>query len=207
MSGKKSKAKPAVILVADYKRRFVWFDGKNSFTYSLAAGIIKILNKLDKISHKLIIFYIRGIGGDMYAFTKLAHAIEGLKSPVMFVAFDFVRSGCFWITQCGDTCSAIAGTKFTFHRAVNRWSGKTEMSQDDYLKGLSRLKLVDAVQFWMFTRQGSPIKTIAHLFEKEATISTKQAIKLKLITGLYSKDNFQKHKKRAEKLAQKKYNL
>lgn len=205
MTGKGIWKRPKIILVADYKRRFIWLEGERPLTSSLAEGVVKILNKLNKISHKPVIFYIKGVGGDMYAFTKIAHMIENLESPVAFVAFDFVRSGCFWITQCGDACSAVAGTKFTFHHAVHHWSGKTEMSQDDYLKGFDRLKLIDAVQFWLFTRRGSPVKAILRLFEREATIFVKEAIKLKLVVGVYNKDSFERDKKWAEKIARVKY--
>ena len=205
MVRKNSGRRPRIILVVDYKRRFVWFQGEDSFTPSLATGSIRILKKLNKLSRKPIIFYISGIGGDMYAFTKLAHAIEKIESPVAFVAFDFVRSGCFWITQCGDACSAVAGTKFMFHRAVHHRPSKTTMSQIDYFRGLNELMLVDAVQFWIFTRRGSPIKTVLKLFEQEATLSVKKAIKLNLVAVVYDKSDFNKHRKRTEKLAQRKY--
>jgi len=208
MAGKKIGERPEIILVADYGRRFIWYEGGNALTFSLAAGIIRILKKLNELSHKPIIFYISGVGGDAYAFIKIAHMIENIESPVMFVAFGSVRSGCFWITQCGNACFAVAGTKFMFHHAVVYCrSGKTNMSQKDFFDGLKQLMLIDAVQFWIFTRRGSPVKTILNLFKQEAIISVKKAVELKLVMDVYDKNDFNMDKKRAEELAREKYNF
>ncbi|PIR42118.1 MAG: hypothetical protein COV30_00255 [Candidatus Yanofskybacteria bacterium CG10_big_fil_rev_8_21_14_0_10_37_15] len=205
MNKKTVKTRPELILVTDYKERFIWFECGRSFTHSLAEGIIKILNKLDKDSCQPIIFYIKGIGGDFYAFVKLAHAIERLKSSVVFIAFDFVKSGCFLITQSGKKCLAMADTKFTFHQAVDFLPKNEIMSQKKYLEGYSRLKQVDSLQFWIFTRKGTPVRLISDLFEQEATISTQEAIKLGLVENVYDEIDFRKDKKRAEEMARVKY--
>ena len=208
MAGKKIGERPKIILVADYEGRFIWYEGGNAITFSLAVGIIRILKKLNELSHKPITFYISGVGGDAYAFIKLAHMIEKIESPVTFVAFGSVCSGCFWITQCGNACFAVASAKFMFHRAVVYCrSGKTNMSQRDFFDGLKQLMLIDAVQFWIFTRRGSPVKTILKLFEREATISVQKAIELNLVSEVYDNNDFDKDKKRAEELAREKYNF
>ena|SRR3989344_4141983 len=207
MASKSSGQKPELILVADYTERFIWLEGEKLLTFSLASGIISILNKLNKLSHEPIAFYISGPGGDVYAFLKIANAIEKLKSPVVFIAFDYVRSGCFMITQCGKACFGVAGTKFIFHRAVHSWSGEMYMTQKDYLSCLRELMLIDAIQFMTFTKRGSPVKTILNLFEQEAALSVEQAVGLNLAAGVYEKDYFNKYKKIAKKLAKKKYNL
>ena len=198
-------ARPGTILVVDYERRFIWFEEGRGFTSSVAEGVIRILDKLNKISHEPIIFYIQGIGGDAYAFMKLAHVIGKLESKVVFVAFDFVKSGCFWITQCGSMCLAVAGTKFIFHRAMHYLSRNTEMTQKNYLKGYDQLKLLDAMQFWIFTLKGTPVSTISRLFEREATISVEKAIKLKLVADIYGEDDFRRDRERADELARGKY--
>src|SRR3989344_4871331 len=207
MASKSSSQKPELILVADYVERFIWFEGEELITHSLASGIISILNKLNRISDQPITFFISGPGGDVYAFLKIAHAIEKLKSPVVFIAFDYVRSGCFMITQCGKACFGVAGTKFMFHRAVHSWSGEMYMSQKDYLRLLRELMLIDAIQFMAFTKRGSPVKTVLKLFEQEAALSVEQAVALNFAAGIYEKDYFNKYKKMARKLARKKYDF
>lgn len=207
MADESSLKRPDMILVADYKERFIWFEGKNLLVPSLAAGIISILNRLNKLSNEPIFFYISGIGGDVLAFLKIANAIEKIKSPVIFVAFKLVRSGCFMITQCGKTCFAVAGTKLIFHRSIHSWSGDIYMSQKDYLTCLRNLMLIDAVQFMIFSKRGSPIKTLLGLFEQEAILSVEKAIGLNLVAGVYEKKDFYKHKRIAKKLIQKKYDL
>lgn len=192
-------------LVADHVNRFIWLDVSKPFDRPMALEVIEILKKLDGESKNKITFYIRGVGGDMYAFTELGHAVDELKSWIEFVPFGFVRSGCFWITQWGDDCFAVEGTQMIFHRASISFGRNTRMSQVECLKNLDLLKLVDAFQLWSFTRRGHPIKDIVKLLQEEATISTNQAINLRLVSGIYDQNLFNENRQKAELLIKEKY--
>ena len=205
MSNIKLIPKIPAILIADYERRFIWFDVRESLNSSLAAGFVKLLKKLDGLSDKPITIYIRGVGGDFYAFMRMAHVIEDIKSNVAFVSFDLVRSGCFWITQFGNEHYALNGTRFTFHRAAESLNKGKKMSQEEYLRGFSRLKLIDGMQLWFFTRRGTPISEIIRLLEMDATITVDDALRLKLVSGTYDNANFNIDKELVQKLVAAKY--
>ena len=202
-------SKQEAILVVDYKRRFIWLDSGEKeavISSSLASGVIGMLKKLDSLSNEMIIFYIRGRGGDVYAMMRVAVTIEAMRSPVTFVPFDFVRSASFWVTQYGRMRLSLGGTKFMFHRAAQsvRVDYKT-LTQVDCLVTLDRLKLVDGIQLWAYSRRGRPISKIAELLLGESILTTEMAIKYRLIDGLYDEKDFDKDKKIAIELAKKKY--
>lgn len=187
---------PVAGLVPNYRERFVWLDlgDQTHFNSRIASGIMAILNKMDKASADPIIFYICGIGGDFFAFLKLHYFIRAMRSSVAFVPFRFVKSGCFYITQSGVACAAMPGTKFTFHRAVDRYiAEKNEtMNQEFYLRQADRLRIVDTLQLMLFVQRGRPISEVFKLFLSEATLSVAQAQKVKLVDAVYSEKDFRK---------------
>ena len=91
-----------------------------------------------------------------------------------------------------------------FHRAAQsvRVDYKT-LTQVDCLVTLDRLKLVDGIQLWAYSRRGRPISKIAELLLGESILTTEMAIKYRLIDGLYDEKDFDKDKKIAIELAKK----
>jgi ATP-dependent protease ClpP protease subunit len=177
------------------ERRVMWLQG--TITNQTAFAFESVLKKLNRDNHKDLTLFISGEGGDFYACLKIIHLINSSPSKFVIIAFDKVRSGCFFLTQA-EKCKkrlAVPGTKFVFHHAVDTYvksklAKAIVMSQFDYEAGRRKLQAIDAVQVLLFSQKGKPIKRIFELFEKEAALSVRTALNLGLIDGTFSGTNF-----------------
>ncbi len=188
------------VFVVDYQNRTIWLDG--SISVKIAKKFKKALSRLNKISYKHIIFYIRGPGGDPYATFTMMGDMSMSVSPIVTVSNDYVRSGCFTITQAGSIRLALKGTKFYFHPAIATIS-KGSITQDHLVGMVEGLRLLDAVQLVWFSRKGRPVKKIHNLLISEATIGLSKAIKHKIMDGYYKEEDFIKDKKSIKKIIRK----
>lgn len=183
-----------------YKDRIIWFRGKISSRTAFVFN--SILGKLNSLNHGDIIFLICGEGGDFYACLKILHLINFSPSRFVVIAFEKVRSGCFFLTQA-DGCRvrmAVSNTKFIFHQAVDIYLRqdlkKVELSQKYYEESRNRLQQIDAVQLLLFSKRGRPVSKIFDLFNREARLETRLALKLNLIDRVVSREQFLQYKSR-----------
>lgn len=190
--------KDKTVFLVNYKRNFIWLDG--SITPKVALMFQKALARLNDKAPSYIIFYIRGVGGDPYSAFSMMGDIANSRAPVSVVAHDYVRSGCFLITQAADYRLALKGTKFTFHSAefdLSEYeSAKVKaMTQEEVYGAMHSLRLIDGVQLAWFLKKGRPIKHIISLLLKDATISLGTAKRLKLMDDYYREEDFMKDKR------------
>lgn len=108
--------------VVNYKERAIWFRGRIS---SRTAFVFEtIVTKLNKMNHEPIQFFISGVGGDFFACRKIWGLISTSLSEFNVVAFDFVKSGCFFLTQ--SSCKlrlASEGTPIRFSFSCRLFCG------------------------------------------------------------------------------------
>jgi len=180
-------------LLVDYDNRFIWLDGE--ITAGIAKRFAHMLRKLNRLKCSMIIFYIRGIGGDFHPALDMMNAITASDSPVAIVAHDFVNSGCFLITQAGHHRLALAGTKFGFHRSVWNFKQNIDLGRHELLEFVERGRVLDTIQLSWFFRKAQSVEEVFNLFDDEARIGLKKAKDLGLIDDYYKKEDFLKDKK------------
>lgn len=192
------------VLVADYKRRVIWFHG--TITLMAAEKFGRIMKRLNNDGTDDIIFYIRGPGGDPWATFTMMNDISNSDSPVFCVAHKNVASGCFTLTQAGSGRAALPGTKFLFHSAVATFNGQKfnfEKTQAELREYLQRLELIDAIQFLWFTARGRPVELIHDFLKTDKVLSLPMAKKFQLIDAAYSRKRFLKDRKKMKKIIRK----
>lgn len=189
--------KEKTVFVFDYKERIIWLDG--SINPKVAVKFQKVLARLNKLKLSPIIFYIRGPGGDPYSTLFMMSAIVRSASPVAIIAYDYVNSGCFTITQAASYRLALKGTKFSFHPAevdmAKQSYRSTSMTQEELIGILEGLRLIDGVQLVWFLSRGKPVEEIFRLFINNSTISLGTAKRLCLMDDYYKEADFIKDKK------------
>lgn len=186
------------VLLVDYKNRFIWFDGE--INARIAKRFTRILRNLNRLKCSMIVFYIRGIGGDFHPALDMMNAITDSDSPVAIVAHDFVNSGCFLITQAGHHRLALAGTKFGFHRSVFHFKQGINLGRHELLEFIEKARVLDAIQLGWFSRKARSTKEVFDLLDDEATISLKKAKDLGLMDDYYKKEDFLKDKRIVSKM-------
>lgn len=190
------------VLVVDYKERFIWLDG--GISSIVAYQFKRMITKLNKSGVGPIVFYISGPGGDTHAGFSMINEISNSDNPVVTVAHGILSSGCFTITQAGAYRLTLPGSKFVFHPAELQFSKNLkhhfQMTQNQLLESLERLRLVDSVQLSWFLKKGRPTRKIFDLLRDGATISSSRAIDLNLMDGYYKTSDFLKDRRIARKL-------
>lgn len=183
--------------VVNYEERVIWFRGRISNTTAFVFQ--SILNRLESKSHEPIKFFISGIGGDFFASRKIWGLISASPCNFSVIAFDFVKSGCFFLTQ--SNCNfrlAVEGTKFSFHLAIDYFQVSenkiTTMNQKDYQEALRKLQVIDAFQFTIFSLKGRPASEIFEMLMDEKTIDTATAKRMNLIDDVVSEEDFAKYR-------------
>ena len=85
------------------------------------------------------------------------------------------------ILQAGHKRAAFAGATIAFHQTVETFIGDLDHNANDYLRAFLELQRIDAIQLLILTRKSEKIKEIFNLFNTEAEISAKEALKFGLI--------------------------
>jgi ATP-dependent protease ClpP protease subunit len=187
------------IVMADYSNRYIMINlprGRGAIHEGTAEGVERVLEKMNRLSNTMIRFFLHGHdGGDFYACLKIAQAIAYSTSPVTMVPFIRVRSGAFWLTQAGERCIAVPGTRFIFHHATDYFAAQNlrnrKLSQKDYAQRVEELIRIDAMQLLFFTKRGRPIRRIFELFGREASMSISEVRRLGLVQGLFDRADFE----------------
>jgi len=186
------------LLVVDYRERIVWLDGE--ITARIAERFRVIMAKLNKKRCSPIGIYVRGPGGNIFACLEMMDEIERSDSPVFGVGHGYLKSGSFLLIQAAIRRLAVAGTKFTFHKAEDHSSiykntDSIRYTQDYYRERLENLKLIDAVQLRWFLRRSRRSEKVIDLFQEEATVGIKQAQELGVLDNYFKEKEFQEDRR------------
>src|SRR3990167_8042945 len=88
------------LVIADLEKRILWLENKdNRITQQTKVSFSRALNKLDKAGRSKITLFISGMGGDHFACLDIMELIRDSPSEIIIVAFEFLSSGSFLITQ------------------------------------------------------------------------------------------------------------
>ncbi|MDP3954613.1 MAG: ATP-dependent Clp protease proteolytic subunit [bacterium] len=199
-----NKSPKNVSLKCNFERRIVWLDCTDGpVNDRVALNFENILKKLNKANNNEVKMFISGRGGDFYACLKIMDSIKNSQSPVAIVAFNYVRSGCFLITQSENAKRiGVDGTKFEFHCAVDTYCSQDftnkkdfQFSQIDYVNKLKNLWLVDASQSLIFAQKGRPASKIFKMVENEEVLSVRSALKYKLLDSSMRLKEFRRYQR------------
>ena len=164
-------------------KRTVWLSGW--LTKKSSALVSEALEKLDKESDDPIFFVVANcLGGDNIASLKIHHALHNAESKIKTIGVGRVESGALMILQGGDERFATPNCRLKFHQACVKLP-KGLIFNGEALNEMGRhLLQSDAVEIYILTSRGSPEKIIG-LLREDATINSKQALKLKMIDGIW----------------------
>lgn len=191
-------------VVSSCKERFIWFEGEINLVS--ARQFIQALNKLNKKISGNIFVYISGRGGLVYPCFDMMGAIENSKNSVFCVAHGEVSSSSFLLIQGARVGYrfAVSGAKLGFHRAINVVVSTVKagaiLTQDDYIKNLKTLELLDAMELAILFRRSSKKDEIMKLQKEEATIGVAKAKRVGIIDGYFDKKDFLKDRRIARAL-------
>ena len=163
----------------------MWFCGK--ITKRSSRVVKSILKTLNKESHDSTIFLIKSNGGDAATSLEIHQSIHNSESIVNTVAFGAVTSGALLVLQAGDKKFATPKCRFGFHQACNRFRNGTLLNGQDLMEIAYRLMRRDAMEIYILTTGGGSAYEIAKLFNRDADISSRKALKLKIIDGIWKK--------------------
>src|SRR3989344_5110762 len=157
------------ILIYNIEHRIIWLDGY--VDEEQACELSFILDELNSIDSREILFFVSGSGGNFNSFLMMDQFLQYSESDIMIVAFDRVESGSFLITQILDGIRlAVEDTSFRFHNGVDVFNvesfGSIELNCKAYQRGLKRLKTIDSLQMLWFTRRAEPYESVYELFDK-----------------------------------------
>jgi len=188
--------KKKTVLVADYNKRFIWFDGE--INQSTANQFLKILRNFKRRCLNNVTIYIRGIGGDFSSVFMMIRAMRESGLNIGCVAHDYVMSGCFALTQAGGGwTAALSKTKFCFHSAILDLKKNEQygFNKPDRIEIVAMSEALDAIQLSWYLSKSHRVEEIFHLLYNDVIINAPQAMRLGLIDAYFDRNEFLKDQK------------
>lgn len=171
---------------AKIKEREIYLCGE--IRKKTAQAVKRALKELDKTPDQPIDVFISSLGGNAGASLEIHHAFHNAKSVVRTIGFGRVASGGLIALQGGDERLAKPSCLMQFHQACVEFKFKSRSYNGKALMGIAhRLFRADAVELYILTSRGSIPEKIVPLFDKDAVINSKQALKLKIIDGIWKR--------------------
>ena len=195
---KSDKKNPVIIgkkrsVVCDKKRRLIIIQ--NSITEATPVNFERALLKLLKKKRKPIIVMVTGPGGDAFASFKIYHIIRKYchQATITTVGYNkLVCSGALLILQAGEYRFLSKKPVLGMHQAEGIFSPNSRMNIHSCAFHLTLLSRIDGQQLHILTERGRPIKKIYRLFNRDASISPANALRLNLIDGVIKSGNLTK---------------
>lgn len=172
----------------NHAERCIYICGE--ITAITATNFEKHLSALAKEKSDPITVFLESPGGDVFACLKIYQLIMNLrekKAPVHTAGFGAVESGAFFILQAGARRFATETTTFMFHRSARTYADE-RMNSSKLAEEANSLARIDAMQLLIYAKRGRPIRKIEELFSRDATITARQAQKLKLVDTIIADD-------------------
>jgi len=154
---------------------------------SSARALNLALRALEKESDEPGQFFINSIGGNFAASVEMHHALCNTQLIINTIGWGKVRSGALFILQGGDKRFATANCRLEIHQPFLEFKKKSSLNSSQSHEYAWRLEQADAVEIYILTKRGSPVFKITALLRKDAAINAKEALKLKLIDGIWRK--------------------
>ncbi len=178
---------------------FIAISKEHSVTLDKTRRLIIIKNRIEKITalnveraikailkngSGPIIIMITGPGGEVFASFEIYHIIKKyrLQETIVTVGYgDMVRSGALSILQAGTLRFLSAKTTLTMHQTESASMHGTKRNAPAHLYYFNLLSIMDGQQLHILSERGRPIKTMYELFTHDASLSPRNALKLKLV--------------------------
>lgn len=191
------------LFLAHDTRRVLWLEGY--IGPGLADRIERALNRLNRKNHDAIWFYLWSDGGDVNETAQICQLVDTSRSPVFWIGFNAVASAALVLTQSGSGALALSHTRLQFHRAHDYIKSAHDviLSGEYYASKLNDLARCDAFVLNRLLRRGGDARKISRLFQREACIRPAQAIRLKMLDGYYSRDEFKEDRRYIRKIARR----
>jgi ATP-dependent protease ClpP protease subunit len=158
--------------------RVIYFNGE--LKNIAALNIERAVRKAEKDKTAPLYFIINSRGGDYYAGLKIKVALENSGLRVITVVFGQAFSGGMFLSQIGKKRLITERSHLRFHMACHILEKETSVNASELLSRAQELLTIDAMQLYVFTRRGRPIKKIFRLFREDAGLNAREAIKLNL---------------------------
>lgn len=174
---------------ASRAKRWIYLQGE--ITAATATNFEKHLVAFAKEKSGPITVFLESSGGDTFACLKIYHLIMAYREKNLLVhtaGRGAVKSGAFFILQAGARRFAAETATFMFHRSARTYKDE-RMNSSDLAEEVNFLNKIDAMQLIIYTKRGRPIRKIEELFSRDATISARQAQKLKLVDVVIADEN------------------
>jgi ATP-dependent protease ClpP protease subunit len=189
------------LLVADYSRRVIWLEGDIEKGFSDKVGrMLKAMNRRN--ATEPIRFYVQSLGGYLHEVLHAIQLVDASRSPVLWIGFNTVASAALLLIQSGTSAYALKRTKLAFHQArdfVEACPVSKVMRREDYMRRLAGLSRSDALALHQLARR-TDIREVQALFEQEACIRPARAIRMGMLRGYHSLEDFKKDRRRMRKL-------
>ncbi len=160
---------------------------------------IRILGLISPVTCKQVIAYLVALmeesfapieivlsseGGNFLSCLEIYQTLKmvGSKCKITTIGYKRADSGAFMIFQAGEERLAVDGTNFILHQAVMPLESLIgqELNADKLYEQIRILDKLDAIQFFVFTLRGRPIKDIQRFLKNKVIFTAKQAKKFGL---------------------------
>lgn len=166
----------------NFKKRKICVRGE--INKRIAQVVIKALRTLDNKADKPILFYIESGGGQIAPALDIYHACHNIKSIVETIGCKNVSSAALLVLQGGNKRYATPKCKFGFHQSCAEFKKDTKLNSVQLINIAHQVLRQDIMQIYILSYNTDNSDKISKLFDYDAIISSKKALKLNLIDGI-----------------------